>query len=291
MPNWCSTAFAFKAVSNEKEATLALSRFHSNLSHIYDMECRERKSPSAISPWLGRVLTAHGIDSEKVSCRGWFEQPEEIEDIAGTPGFRTWTETAWGTMPEVFYAVIKLAYSDNDGNPLIDMYWMAEEPGMGLYLTNDSEGVIFTERVMIEGEFPNSDIEEECFREYYDTEEAAIDSLIEYFPNENLKGKSLEEIAEILQEISDGYFHYERFEICEDEDINLSDIIMNEDKWCCVKLADGKYTNAFIKSIDVNTGTITFTTKTFIKEETTIEIGKEGLIFLAFDLAKEKETA
>ena len=81
--------------------------------------------------WLGCLVTKLGADWQKVYCRGSWSDLDWNGAI-----LRFNTETAWGPMNEVF-KFIKTIY------PSLKIYYQAEEDGMGVFITNDTEGSYF----------------------------------------------------------------------------------------------------------------------------------------------------
>ena len=76
---------------------------------------------------------------------------------------RLYTETAWSPCNEVFDLV-------REKYPSLYYYFQAEEPGMGIYETNDSSGVYFPDRYFFDACTP----EEEYIREYFENQEDAF---------------------------------------------------------------------------------------------------------------------
>lgn len=124
MPNWCSTAYAVEGDAQE-------------IKNLYELmkNLQERKEPSVKNgfgtSWLGCLVDALGKDWNKVSCRGdWANLEMDGETLKFT------TETAWGPCNETFDLVCEKF-------PSLCYYYQTEEPGMGIYETNDCEGRYF----------------------------------------------------------------------------------------------------------------------------------------------------
>lgn len=170
MANTCFTTY--KCVSeNPKD----LKKLYKTLQYM-----DERKTPVApngwFNPkrWLGCLVKALGGDPKKIYCRGEISDYELEDDVLTIN-----TETAWGPMTEVFN-FIKSIY------PSLEIYYMAEENGNGVFITNDAERRFFSER-------------------YYLDSDGAIDE--HYF-------ETIEELAEIISEIV-GHPVGESFKECE----------------------------------------------------------------------------
>ncbi len=141
MPNWCYTSVI---IDGKKKDVQSLYSKMNNLEN--------RRKPLVENgfgkTWLGCLVNKLGGNWEKVYCRGsWSDLYYE----GGTLHFNT--ETAWGPMTEVF-KFIKQTY------PSLEIYYSAEEDGMGIFVTNDTEGKHFTERYRIETD---------CDYEYFTT--------------------------------------------------------------------------------------------------------------------------
>lgn len=144
MPNWCFTNIAINTDSEETAKA------------IYDkLENEWLKAPEGEpvsgfgNDWLGCLAVNSGvidsyddIDESLIACRG------EVEDVTldGESVYMI-TSTAWGPMIEPIYRAIE----KNFGLDGIDIVYSAEEPGCGLYITND-ESVTDTYYVEIDDE-------------------------------------------------------------------------------------------------------------------------------------------
>lgn len=154
MPNWCSTAYAIEG--NAKE-----------LKKLYDLMngLQERKEPSIPNgfgtAWLGCLVDALGENWEKVHCRGdW----NNLQFDGNVLTFNT--ETAWSPCNEVFDMVC-------EKYPTLHYFYQSEEPGMGLYCTNDEEGKHFPDRFYVDVCIS----EEEYYTEYFSDLQSVYDWL------------------------------------------------------------------------------------------------------------------
>ena len=86
--------------------------------------------------WLGCLVNKLGGNWQEVYCRGSWRDLDWNGAI-----LRFNTETAWGPMNEVF-KFIKTIY------PSLKIYYQAEEDGMGVFITNDTEGSYFLTSAM-----------------------------------------------------------------------------------------------------------------------------------------------
>lgn len=129
MPNWCSTKFVFTGNAQD-------------ITDIYNKITEYTSSSIGKSDfgncWLGNVLIGFGlgdrIDSEadRLCCRGSITDIGEVEDCHNNFSFEFWTDTAWYPMVRMWYEIIAKHYDNR-----ISVYWIAEESGNQLYLTND----------------------------------------------------------------------------------------------------------------------------------------------------------
>ena len=154
MPNWCSTAYAIEG--NAKE-----------LKKLYDLMngLQERKEPSVPNgfgtAWLGCLVDALGENWENVHCRGdWYN----LQFDGNVLTFNT--ETAWSPCNEVFDRVC-------EKYPTLHYFYQSEEPGMGLYCTNDEDGKHFPDRFYVDVCIS----EEEYYTEYFSDLQSVYDWL------------------------------------------------------------------------------------------------------------------
>ena len=154
MPNWCSTAYAIEG--NAKE-----------LKKLYDLMngLQERKEPSVPNgfgtAWLGCLVDALGENWEKAHCRGdW----NNLQFDGNVLTFNT--ETAWSPCNEVFDMVC-------EKYPTLHYFYQSEEPGMGLYCTNDEDDKHFPDRFYVDVCIS----EEEYYTEYFSDLQSVYDWL------------------------------------------------------------------------------------------------------------------
>ena len=127
MPNWCSTSY--KCVGDLKE----VKSLHKILKYIDKRKTTILKNGFG-KWWLGNLVHKLGGDWEKYRCRG------EITDYFLDGNVLTINqETAWCEQ-EGLRQIIEEKF------PSIKVYFMEEEPGCGVFYTNDSSGEYFPER-------------------------------------------------------------------------------------------------------------------------------------------------
>jgi hypothetical protein len=131
MANTCFTAYVIDGKRKEVQSLF------SKMNYL-----EKRKKPlegsSFGNKWLGNLVIKLGGDWRKIYCRGAWSDLEWNGSI-----LRFNTETAWGPMNEVF-KFIKTIY------PSLKIYYQAEEDGMGVFITNDTDGCYFSDRFRVE---------------------------------------------------------------------------------------------------------------------------------------------
>lgn len=195
MPNWCTTEYY---VVGSKKEVLDLNK---------KMEKLENRKESLVknsfgNTWLGNLVESLGGDWEKVYCRGqWMCRVYNKENNSLT----FTTETAWREMNEwrkfieSYYTTIKLLY-------------VTEEPGCGIYQTNDLGGVFFKDKYVL-------DYTEDV--EYFETIDQAVE-FIEELIGLKIEDKTVNGIQEKLDEYvekndeEDQYFSFHEFEEVDD---------------------------------------------------------------------------
>lgn len=185
MPNWCDTTY--HVVGDRQE----LNALYEMMTKLYNME-KPLVENGFGTDWLGCLVEALGEDWNKVYCRGTFYDVDLSEDE-----LRFVTDTAWSPCDEVI-SLLKEKY------PTLDFYYYAEEPGCGIFQTNDADGSFFSDRYIVSINNEDSDFE----YEYFETIEDACEWISE------ISGKTITNMEEIksynewLMEQSDDYYCY-----------------------------------------------------------------------------------
>ena len=193
MPNWCSTAYAVEG--NAKE-----------LKKLYDLMngLQERKEPSVPkgfgTAWLGCLVDALGGTWKEVFCRGnWYN----LQFDGNVLTFNT--ETAWSPCNEVFDMVCK-KYS------ALRYFYQSEEPGMGLYCTNDEKGKYFPDRFYVD-----VCISEEEYDTGYFPDLQSVYEWLEYIFD--VQVRSMQDVNAIVEqrqkECAEAYCHIHEYQISE----------------------------------------------------------------------------
>ena len=132
MPNWCSTTY--KCVGDLKD----VKTLHKILKYIDKRKTTILKNGFG-KWWLGNLVYKLGGDWEKCSCRG------EITDYSLDGNVLIINqETAWCEQEGVRQII-------EEKFPSIKVYFMEEEPGCGVFDTNDASGDYFPERFYLDG--------------------------------------------------------------------------------------------------------------------------------------------
>ena len=190
MPNWCSTEYY--VVGSKKE----LSDLNKKMERLENRKKSLVKNGFG-NTWLGNLVESLGGDWEKVYCRGqWMCRVYNKENT---------TETAWCEMNE-WRKFIESCYKT------IKILFVTEEPGCGIYQTNDLGGVFFKDKYVL-------DYTEDV--EYFETIDQAVE-FIEELIGLKIEDKTVNGIQEKLDEYvekndeEDQYFSFHEFEEVDD---------------------------------------------------------------------------
>ena len=122
MANICITNYVIEGEKQELDA-------------LYETMMKLQESGASVeyATGLGLLVEALGKDPNEVMCRGGWTELERVDDT-----LRMTFETAWTPCYEVTQ-LMKSVY------PSLRIFYIAEEPGNGVYLKNDVEGKYFPE--------------------------------------------------------------------------------------------------------------------------------------------------
>lgn len=183
MPNWSSTSY--HVVGDEKE-----------LKSLYELmvELSEMTKPrveNGFGPnWLGCLVDALGEDWQNISCRdAFFDMNLDVY------GLRFITETAWNPCNEVMDFLRRKF-------PSLVFYYYTEEPGFGIYATNDVTGDYFPDRYVV---VLHSEGTELC-TEYFENIEDAYAWISDGLEKPITNAEELKAYDEWLQEQNDAFF-------------------------------------------------------------------------------------
>lgn len=129
MPNWADTQY--HATSDKEQ----LQKLHSIMSELENMKSPGLHENGFGSTWLGNLVIKLGGDWKEIYCRGSWDNLILHDD--GDVSFSV--ESAWDELDEVRHFI-------EEKFPDIKLYYQCEEPDIGIYTTNDSSGLFFTDR-------------------------------------------------------------------------------------------------------------------------------------------------
>lgn len=176
MPNWCTTSYALTGERKE------IRSLYNKMKRL-----QGRKTPLVPNGfgvrWLGCLVKSLGRDPQSVYCRGEWSNVKLLED--GTLTFDTMH--AWSRPAEV-EVLIQSIY------PSVKIWFIEEELGMDIFVTNDESGQFFPEQIIID--------EESEGMEYY-TKEGALKHLSELAGKPILTWEEAEEFVKAINEAQD----------------------------------------------------------------------------------------
>lgn len=192
MPNWCSNSVTIVGDRAEVE----------QLNRIME-ELENRQEPSISNgfgtTWLGCLVDALGESTDDIYCRGeWMCRTFEEGEL------RFEVESAWSPSTEVFDLIEQKFES-------LKCYYVAEEPGMCIYVTNDASGEYYSERYKVDMCLPCG---EDCI-EYFEEKQQALD-YISKLAEEHIGEEGVERLNNQWQEESyDAYCYLYEFDVVE----------------------------------------------------------------------------
>lgn len=159
MPNWCDTTY--KCTGDKKE----IDYLYRSLQKLQSMPKPYLENGFG-NMWLGCVIQYLGGNWEECRCRGEILDFQMRDDVLVIS-----QETAWCEQ-EGFREFLEQKY------PSIKVYFREEESGCVVYYTNDTTGLYFPERYVLDG-YDGTD--------YYKTLEDVIVRVREITGNTKLK--------------------------------------------------------------------------------------------------------
>lgn len=185
MPNWTMTTYAFEGTEAQ------VNELNEKIEELGQME-KPFVENGFGNLWLGCLVNYLGGDWNKIYCRG------EIlsHQITKSNVLFIDCECAWDELPE-FRHFLEKRY------PGSKVYYQNEEPGMGIYTTNDIESKYFPDNYLLDTyDDP----------QYFETIEQAakyVEDLVGHEVEANTKSitKALDDYAEIRQENDEDVFY------------------------------------------------------------------------------------
>ncbi len=185
MPNWC---FTDVAVSGDEQE---LKTLFDKMRELENMD-KARVENGFGTTWLGCLIDALGGNWNGIYCRGWWS------NLDGDKGQITFSiESAWSPSTEVFSFLQDKFHS-------LKIYYYAEEEGCGVYVTNDSDSVFFSQRFITKINSEDCDYMEE----YFENKEDAINWLSDLADPEIKTEEELKKYDGYLQEQDADYYCY-----------------------------------------------------------------------------------
>jgi|GEM_PF-2083291 len=137
MANMCGTDIVFVAKESSYEPCMnALRQFHQKLLNLFMTEGKFPHLTAIAREWGIPYGDEYGY--EHVNGELYFV--EDISDNPSMPQFYISQEDKWLPNCKIWIDIISSYYSEN-GEPLIEVYYKAEEPGCDVFLTNDPESL------------------------------------------------------------------------------------------------------------------------------------------------------
>lgn len=163
-----------------------VTRLYNDLKNTVDIDRSKESKPFTFlgnSYWLGYIKKTLLPDvQEDIPARGeitWMEEYIDYHDN-NMASFKLTTETAWVACSEL---MDKIAEKYD-----LQLFYYSEEPGCGIFETNDTEGLFYSFRYMVDSE--------EDGIEYYESFEQVADVI------ENKTGIRLNDISEADERLS-----------------------------------------------------------------------------------------
>ena len=167
MPNWASVSYVIEGPEETLQKIQNAVEEHTVVNGASD-------------DWEGNVCVTLGIDEKNIegfSIRGFIQDTFYEGEI-----LRIYADEAWSRTE--FAEILQDLFPDE-----LTIYWYIEEPGMGIYETNDADGNYFPERYYVEygDNMEYFDTEKELFEWLSDITESQINNYddVEEFNNEN----------------------------------------------------------------------------------------------------------
>lgn len=187
MPNWTSTNYVIEG--NKK----TLQKIHEAIKHPTVKEGGD-------SNWEGNVLYTLNPDWDEKQyryMRGFIGEANMIDDTLRISADEAWCVTNFSdALADLFDDIV--------------IYWIAEEPGMEIYQTNDRDGKYFSDRY-----FVDTCIEGVYSSEYFQQEDAAYRWLSEITKGK-IKNKEDMDAFNTANEDTDDYIYIHEFEVIKD---------------------------------------------------------------------------
>ena len=196
MPNWCSTSYMIEGP-------------HETLKKINDAILHHEVEEGSSPEWEGNILKALDIKWKRYDpdfphqrhsyMRGFINEPPSL----GENTLEFDAEEAWGVTD--FGEVLEENFPD------IKVYFIAEEPGMEIYITNDAEGKFFLTRYYVD-----TCIKNDYQSEYFETKEEAYKWLSDITQGKITNEEQVDDFNSDVENIDD-FIYVHEFKIVNDQ--------------------------------------------------------------------------
>ncbi len=180
MPNWNTTDYT---LYGNKEN---IKRLYTDLKNTVDIDRTKESKPFTFlgnSYWLGYVKKQLLPEvEEELPARGEISYIEEdIKDYGNDmASLKLTTETAWVACSELMDKIAE--------KYCLQLFYYSEEPGCGIFETNDTEGLFYSFRYMVDSEKEGI--------EYYDSWDEVVSVI------KSITGITLDNISEAEDKLS-----------------------------------------------------------------------------------------
>ena len=180
MPNWNTTDYTLYGNKDN------IKRLYTDLKNTVDIDRTKESKPFTFlgnSYWLGYIKKQLLPEvEEELPARGEISYIEEdIKDYGNDmASLKLTTETAWVACSEL---MDKIAEKYD-----LQLFYYSEEPGCGIFETNDTEGLFYSFRYMVDSEKEGI--------EYYDSRDEVVSVI------KSITGITLDNISEAEDKLS-----------------------------------------------------------------------------------------
>ena len=185
MPNWCSQDVVAVGDAQEVKSLYELMKELEELP-------QSRVDNGFGKRWMGNLVDAIGADWHDVGCRGSWS---DLQHLEGRLDF--FVDSAWAPLTEVFDLIEEKFQS-------VKVYYYAEEPGCGIFCSNDDSGKYFPSRFVVDINLEDASFEEE----YFETLEDALEWISQKAGEEIRSEEELKAFASKLQDHDDEFYCY-----------------------------------------------------------------------------------
>ncbi len=180
MPNWNTTDYTLYGNKDN------IKRLYTDLKNTVDIDRTKESKPFTFlgnSYWLGYVKKQLLPEvEEELPARGEISYIEEdIKDYGNDmASLKLTTETAWVACSELMDKIAE--------KYCLQLFYYSEEPGCGIFETNDTEGLFYSSRYMVDSEKEGI--------EYYDSWDEVVSVI------KSITGITLDNISEAEDKLS-----------------------------------------------------------------------------------------